>query len=196
MGQIVFGTILIVVLVGISGLYGQRQLVLLRRLRQRRDSQSEEDRYLRNQAWRRLVNSILMTLLAVLLVVLMVRLEGPAQDWVDKRDATIAANTFSVIARAQFQQSIGAGPAAYLLGVGDSVVTAPVTAEDRSFAYLYGSFLFVFVLVLFIVLVIAGIDAWATRRYGMQQYRKLMADRRAMIERQAARLREERNGEE
>jgi len=37
------------------------------------------------------------------------------------------------------------------------------------------------------------VDLWSTRRYGFRQLRRRPADRRAMIERQATRLRQERN---
>jgi hypothetical protein len=48
--------------------------------------------------------------------------------------------------------------------------------------------------VLFVVLVLAGIDVWATRRYAITQFRKIQTDRRAMIERQVIKMRQERNG--
>ena len=44
------------------------------------------------------------------------------------------------------------------------------------------------------VIFLAALDFWATRRYGLHQHRKIIADRRAMIEREVSRLRQERNG--
>ena len=44
------------------------------------------------------------------------------------------------------------------------------------------------------VLALAAVDLFSTRSYARQAYRKLQADRRAMIERQVTRLRGERNG--
>jgi hypothetical protein len=67
-------------------------------------------------------------------------------------------------------------------------------AELKPFARLYGYTWLVVLLVLMLWVVLAGVDLWATRRWGLRQQRKLQADRRAMIERQAARLRSERNG--
>jgi hypothetical protein len=47
---------------------------------------------------------------------------------------------------------------------------------------------------LMVVIFLAAWDLWATRLYGIREMRKIQADRRAMIERQAARLRQQRNG--
>jgi hypothetical protein len=165
-GQIVFGTILVLALVGLAGFYAQRQLLTLRRLREHGESPSEEDIYLRRQARRRLVNSVLMLLLAVLLVAVMVWGEGRAQALVDKRGAMPPEDR------------------------------PPLTLDEKSFAYLYYAWLVTVMVILFVVVAIAAVDAWATRQYAARQYRKLMEDRREMIERQAARLRQERNGEE
>jgi hypothetical protein len=49
-------------------------------------------------------------------------------------------------------------------------------------------------LVLMIVVFMAALDYWATRRYGLRQHRKIIDDRRAMIEREISRLRQQRNG--
>ena len=67
-------------------------------------------------------------------------------------------------------------------------------SELKPFARLYGYTWLMVLLVLMAWVVLAGVDLWATRRWGLRQQRKLQADRRAMIERQAARLRRERNG--
>ena len=101
--QIIFGAALIAALLFLALYYGWRQVVALRRLRLRPELPDEERRYQRRQAVGRLVNSVLL-------------------------------------------------------------------------------------------LVLAALDLLAIRRWGLRQFRKLQADRRAMIERQAARLREGRNG--
>ena len=49
------------------------------------------------------------------------------------------------------------------------------------------------VLVLLVIVVgFAAVDLWSTRGHALRQFRKLQADRRAMIARQTGRLREER----
>jgi hypothetical protein len=50
------------------------------------------------------------------------------------------------------------------------------------------------ILLLLGMIYIALMDYWAVRRFGLRQTRQLQADRRAMLERQMALLRAERNG--
>jgi hypothetical protein len=57
--------------------------------------------------------------------------------------------------------------------------------------YLIGS-----LLTLLGMLGIAALDFWSIRSYALRQHRQIQADRRAMIERQVARLRQEGNGRE
>jgi hypothetical protein len=71
---------------------------------------------------------------------------------------------------------------------------APWTAEQKFFVNAYIGSWIALLLVLMVVLALAAVDLWATRRYGLRQYRKLSEDRRAMIQRQANRLRQQRNG--
>ena len=49
-------------------------------------------------------------------------------------------------------------------------------------------------LVLMAILYLAAADLWAIRQYSLRHHRKIQADRRAMIEDQAARMRRQRNG--
>jgi di/tricarboxylate transporter len=72
----------------------------------------------------------------------------------------------------------------------------PLSPQDRPFARAYGWYWIAVLLVLLAVVVLAAIDLFSTRRYGLRQYRKLQADRRAMVEHQVARLRQQRNGHE
>jgi hypothetical protein len=163
--QIVFGIALVVVLLFVAILYFVRQIVSLRRLRQTEEMPLDERAYLLSRARRRLVNSILMFVLGIMLAVDLAYLEVPAQQLADQRTA---------------QEQEGEAP--------------PLDAEQRVFARLYGGFFVLFLLVLMVVIFLAAFDYWATRRYGLGQRRKLLADRRAMIEREVARLRQERNG--
>jgi hypothetical protein len=70
----------------------------------------------------------------------------------------------------------------------------PMTEEQKTFVRLWGGLVIALLLVLLALVALAGVDLWATRLYGLRQFRKLQADRRAMIERQAMRLRQDRNG--
>jgi len=163
--QIIFGAVLVLVLLSVAILYGVRQMIALRRLPSAEAMPLEERNYLRSRARRRLVTSLLMFLLGIMLAVDLVYLEVPAQELADKRE--------------ELQQQ------------GDST---PLSAEQRWFARVYGSFFVFFLLVLMVVVLLAALDYWATRRYGLHQHRKLSADRRNMIEREISRLRQERNG--
>lgn len=66
--------------------------------------------------------------------------------------------------------------------------------EQKPFWRFYGWYVIGGLLALLVLVGIAGVDLMAVRRHGQRQYQKLREDRRAMIERQAARLRQERNG--
>src|SRR5262249_46207062 len=121
-------------------------------------------RYLRNQAWLRLANSGLMVALAVLLA-LSFLVEKPAQALIDEGDAAIAR--------------------------GEEPDNSP---EHRLFVKYYGAFWLSVLLLLLGMVGIALYDMLAIRRFGQRHYRKIQEDRRAMIARQVARLRRDRNG--
>jgi hypothetical protein len=163
--QIIFGAVLVLVLLAVAILYGVRQVQTLRRLRGAEEMPLEERDHLHRRARRRLFMSLLLLLLGGMLTAGMVFLEAPAQQLAEQREA-------------QQQQ-------------GDS---SPLSPEQRPFAWLYGIFWIVFLLILMAVVLLAALDLWDIRRYGLRQHRKLLADRRAMIEREVARLRQERNG--
>jgi hypothetical protein len=162
--QIIFGLVLVAVLVAVAGYYGWRQVGALRRLRQLPDLPDEEQRYLRGQARRRLAISALLLLLAILLAGDLLFLEAPSQQLADEH--------------------------APFTDAGQEPVW---TDQTRFLARLYGIYMIVFLLVLLAALVLAGIEFWSIRRYGLRELRKLQADRRAMIRRQIARLHQERD---
>ena len=91
-------------------------------------------------------------------------LEKPAQEFIEQREA--AADDESAV----------------------------FTPEQRDFARLFGWYWIALLVVLMAILTVAAVDLLATRSYGIRQFRQLQADRRAMIEHQAARLRHQRNG--
>jgi hypothetical protein len=69
------------------------------------------------------------------------------------------------------------------------------TDAQRDFIRYYSVFWIVFLLILFLLVMLVGYEVWSLRRYALRERRKIQADRRAMIERQANRLRQERNGQ-
>jgi hypothetical protein len=162
--QIVFGIGLVGALVGLSLYYAVRQVSALQHLKANPALPEEEKRYERRKAYRRLVGCGLMLALGGMLTFVHVYLENPAQQLADERN----------------QFAPGEAP--------------PLTPEQRSFLRLWGGYWIAILLTLLAVVIVAALDLWATRRYGIRQYRKLQADRRAMIERQVSRLRQQRNG--
>lgn len=163
--QIIFGVVLILVLIFTAILYTVRQIQALRRLRAAEEMPLEERDYSRSRARRRLVMSLLLFLLGILLTGALIYLEGPAHELAEERAA---------------QRQQGELP--------------PLNQEQRELARLYLVFWIVFLLILMAVVFLAALDYWATRRYALHQHRKINADRRAMIEREIARVRRERNG--
>jgi len=162
--QIVFGVVLVIVLLGLAGFYGWRQLLVLRRVPPDPEAWGEEGVYLRRQARRRLVSCVLMVLLANMLAGALLFLEAPTQQLADRVDAE--------------------GP------------QAVEGAAEREFVNFYSYYWITFLLLLLALVVLAGIDLWAVRRFGMRQLRRLQDDRRAMIARQTALLRQRREQQE
>jgi hypothetical protein len=162
--QIVFGVALIVVLVGIAGYFAWRQWRTLRSLRGEHNLSPEDFTYTRRQAWRRLLGSLLMVLLAVLLGISFL-LEGPANELVRQGEANQAQG-----------------------------VTRQLSPEQAHFFNVYRTFWLIFLLLLLAMIVLAAIDYFAIRRYGQRHYRQIQEDRRAMIEGELTRLRSRRNG--
>jgi hypothetical protein len=164
LNQSVFGTLIIVILLGMAGFFTWRQLRVLKRLRLD-DGLSAEDRsYLRNQARRRLICSGLMVLLAGMLVTSFV-LEKPLQELARQGEAN----------RAQPEPQ-------------------PLNPDQERFFNLYSGLWIVFLLILMVVMGLAAADIIAIRRYGQRHFRQIQEGRRAMIETQLARIRSQRNG--
>jgi MFS family permease len=165
--QIIFGIVLVLVLLSVGILYIVRQILMLRRLRVAEEMALEERAYLHGRARRRLVTSLLLLVLGVMLAAALIYLEAPAHQLAENRDA-------------MRQQ-------------GDDT---PLNEEQQLFFGSYLIFWILFLLILMAVIFLAALDYWATRRYGLHQHRKIIDDRRAMIEREVSRLRQERNGHE
>src|SRR5262249_34875601 len=126
----------------------------------------DEREYLRRQAWRRLVNSALMLLLAALIV-------GSYAFGLQERADDIGRQREQQVVDGQNPQQssgsrvFGRTSAGYVIGI----------------LFLPGG-----------IVTLAGLDFFATRRYALAQLQKIQTDRRAMLERQITRWREERDG--
>ena len=160
--QIVFGSVLVVVLLLLSSYYGWCQFVVLRRLRDI-TLPGDEARYEKRKAYRRLVSCGLTLLLGLMLAGVLLWLEPTAQQIADELEGYTA----------------------------ETVPELP--PEQKQIVRLWVSSWIVLLVLLLVVVGLAAIDLWSTRRHALQQFRKLQADRRAMIQRQTMRLREERD---
>jgi hypothetical protein len=163
--QIAFTSLLIVVLLGLAGFSTWRQWRTLQTEEGQTDLSAEDRIFIRQQVRRRLWCAGLMVLLAGLLALSFV-LEGPAN------------------------QLVAQGEAAHKR----SGEPQPFDPEQQRFFHLWSSFWIVTLLVLLVIIVLAGLDLIAIRRYGQRHLRQIQADRRAMIEAQIARFRSQRNG--
>jgi hypothetical protein len=151
----------------LAGYYGWKSVRILRRTTPQYEMLPHERQFLRKQAWRRLINSVLTLLLAGLMAVpfltgLQTRAEQLGEERVQMR----------VEGRSE-----------------------PMTPEQKQFARFYASYWISTLLVLGAILLMAAIDVFATRHYAFTQLRQIQIERRAMIQRQLERWRQERNGE-
>jgi len=162
--QILFTALLVGILVSVAAVYAWHQVAVLRTLPPPGTLPQEDRLYLRNQAWRRLVCSGLMVVLAGLLVA-------------------------SFFVEPQGQQLVNEGEAARARN--EQAVFSP---EQKDIFRRYTWFWISALLVLLLMMGIALYEVIAIRRFGWRHFRKLQEDRRAMIARQVARLRQERNG--
>lgn len=133
------------------------QIANLGRLRAQSHVPSDDRRYLRNQAIRRLVLGAVMIGLA----------------------GTLAGGYFSGMeTRAdQLHQNRAAQPDGEKL---------PAEPEDRAFLRMYATYWISVLVILFLVLSLAIVDLWSTRRYAWDQLRRIQSENRAMLERDLA----------
>jgi hypothetical protein len=162
---VVSAVLLIAVLVGLAGYYAWRQVQALRGLRRAENMPPEDRSYVRNQAWRRLACSALMVVFAGLLAGSFIT-EPLIQPLLDFGDAAHERNEHPVL-----------------------------NPEQKQLFHDYTLYWVAALLVLMGMMGLALFDILAIRRFGQRHFRKIQADRRAMIERQAARLRERRYGD-
>ncbi len=160
--EFIGSSLLAVSLVILATFTGVRQWSNLRDLRFRDELSREELNYRRGQARRRLWSAGLLLLLAVLLATIQTVLEKRRQEVIAER--------------------------AVQLQSGESV---PTSEPHRQFIRIYVGAWIALLVVLLAVVLLVGFDVWAIRRYALNQYRRLQADRRAMLERQVNRLRRE-----
>ena len=68
------------------------------------------------------------------------------------------------------------------------------TPAAHQFVRVYAGVWIAFLLLLIALIFLVAADIWSTRRFSMRQQRKILDDKRAMLEREVARMRGGRNG--
>lgn len=68
--------------------------------------------------------------------------------------------------------------------------------EQRDFFRVYSIYWIVTLLVLLGIITLAAFDLWVIRRFSLREHRRIMADRREMIEREVRVIRQQRNGKQ
>jgi hypothetical protein len=161
---VISGALLVAILIGMGLFFLIRQWQTLRGLRIPGDRSPEDRRFTRNQAWRRLLGSLLMLVLAAQLAGFFI-LERPV--------SVLQAQGESAREKGEHPQ---------------------LDTEQRRFLDFYRYYLIICLLTLLAMISLAAVEYFAIRRFGKQQYRQIQADRRAMIENELTRLRSQRNG--
>jgi len=163
---ILLGSLLAILLVVVAWHYSRKSVRTLQTTTAAFEMLPNERRYLRRQAWRRLVNSALMTLLAILMCTWYAAgINERADKLADERVA---------------QRVNGKAP--------------PMTEEQKENSRFFAIYVIVMLVLLGAIVMLAGLDLFATRLYGLKELRKINTDRRAMLQRQLDRWRQERDG--
>jgi TRAP-type C4-dicarboxylate transport system permease small subunit len=164
--ELIFAGVIVIVLVALALYYGWKELQTLRHVRELDPLAVDERRYRIARAWRRLINSFLMLVLAALL-------GGSYVLGVEQRaaEAAQAADTKA-----------------------DAVANPEPTPEQREFLGTYSTLWYVILLIFMTIIIFALYDFMAIRRFWLRNYRQIQSDRREMIQREVARIRTQRNG--
>jgi hypothetical protein len=162
--EVILTLTFVVVLLGLAGYFGWRQVRALSGRTAPDELGSDDRRYLRKQAVRRLFCSLLMVVFAGMLV-----------GWL-----------FLDARRVEYEEELKV--------TRQTNPDAKPSEEYHDFARLFTVYFMVTFLMLAVMLAAAAIDFWAIARYGLSQHRRLQADRRALLEEHATRRRQERNG--
>jgi UDP-N-acetylmuramyl pentapeptide phosphotransferase/UDP-N-acetylglucosamine-1-phosphate transferase len=145
------------------GLYTiRKQLRALARLRSTAHMPSDERAYSRNQAFRRVATSVFLIILAGMLAgAYLAGIEEQAEE----------------LGRARVVPDDGPRP--------------PMNDEQKQFARFYGAYWITVLALIFLVITLAMVDIWSTRRYAWRELRRIQAENREMLERDLAMYRQQ-----
>jgi uncharacterized membrane protein len=159
--QIIFGVCLIVILLAFAAYSGWKQWHLLRTTNADSTLSSEDQKFFRKQARRRLILAGLMVALAGVLF---------GSFFIEDRAQALATKSQEARDR------------------GEEPVLSP---EDRQFRDFYATVWIGALLLLLVLITLAGVDFVAIRRYGKRHYQLIQTQRRAMIQDELKRYRRE-----
>jgi hypothetical protein len=170
-----FGLLLAGILLGLGLGTGLRQRRTLRRLREERYVPSDERAYLRGQVRRRLVTS-------GVLVVLGGMIGGAYLSGMEARADEIAGRQ----KKAEERKAVNPdAPAEH----------PPPDEADRAFTKFYTWYWIAVLLLVFVVVCLAVLDFWHTRRYWMAQYKRIKEDHETKLRRDLAVYRRQKDEE-
>jgi hypothetical protein len=142
----------------VLGIYSIRQQFgNLKRLRSGHLLPSDDRLYIRNQAYRRLITGALLLGLAGLLI-------GSSVSGMQRRADELGHNRVAA----------------------ENGEKPPLTQEEKDFFRFYTFYWISVLLLVFLVISMAIVDIWSTRRYAWQQLQRIQTENRAMLERDLA----------
>ena len=170
----VVGLLLAVCLVVFGVGTAARQRRTIERLREEKYLPSDDRTYLRGQVRRRLATSVLLVILGGMI-------GGAFLSGMEDR-ATEIGNRRARDARPVDDPGRPADP-------------RQPTEEDRQFVRFWGGYWIAIAILVFVVVCLAIVDFWATRRYWMAQYRLMKEDHQAKLQRDLAVYRQAKDNE-
>jgi flagellar biosynthesis protein FlhB len=151
--------ILVVITFGIAIFFGRQQLQTLSWLRSRPELSDSDRQYFRRQSWRRLLGCVLLIAIGLLIAAFFV---SGLDEWTTRMGEIIDEK---------------------------GVEVARLDPEVQRMKNVFRWYIIVLMLLLLALVIVAGLDYWAIRKYGMRHLEQIKSDRRAMIEQELAELR-------
>jgi hypothetical protein len=151
--------ILVVITFGIAVFFGRQQFQTLSWLRSRPELSESDRQYFRRQCWRRLLGCVLLVAIGALIAAFFV---SGLDEWTTRMGQIIDEK---------------------------GVEVAKLDPEVQRMKNVFRWYIIVLMLLLLALVIVAGLDYWAIRKYGMRHLEQIKSDRRAMIEQELAELR-------
>ena len=161
--------LLVVVTLGIAAVFGRQQMRTLRWLRTNEDLSEEDRSYFRKQAIRRLFGCGLLVAIGLMIAGYYV---SGLDDWVTMMGKRADAKAGERVA--------------------EEGVPPKEDPELQRTKHFFAIYLIVVLLLLLALVIVAGMDYWAIRQYGVRHLKQIQSDRKAMLEQELAELRKAR----